>query len=45
MDPWLDPIIRLLRNFHRDESGDVIVLLLVVLLIWLLIAGRRVIVQ
>jgi len=45
MDAWLDPIIRLLRNLHRDESGDILVWLLIIFVLWLVIAGRRVIVQ
>jgi hypothetical protein len=45
VDPWLDPIVRWLRSLRRDESGEILILLLVIFLLWVLVAGRRVIVQ
>jgi hypothetical protein len=46
VDLWLDPIVRALRNLYRDESGqEVLTWLLIIFVLWLVIAGRRIIVQ
>jgi hypothetical protein len=47
MREWLEASIRtVVARVHTDERGqDVLVWLLVIFVLWLLIAGRRVIVQ
>jgi len=46
VDAWLDPFVRILRNLYRDEAGqEVLTWLLIIFVLWLIIAGRRLIVQ
>ena len=46
MDAWLDPLVRVLRNLYRDEAGqEVLTWLLIIFVLWLIIAGRRLLVQ
>jgi len=46
VDAWLDAILRGVRSLYRDESGqEVLTWLLVIFVLWLVIAGRRIIVQ
>ena len=46
MDLWLDPFLRILRNLYRDEGGqEVLTWLLIIFVLWIIIAGRRLIVQ
>jgi len=47
MYTWLEAYIRgIVYRYLRGEQGqDVLILLLVLFLIWLLVAGRRVVVQ
>jgi hypothetical protein len=44
---WLETAIRVLvGRVHNDERGqDVLVWLLVIFVLWLIVAGRRIIVQ
>lgn len=45
--PWLDANARMLAALQRGERGivDVLVVALLLFLIWIVVAGRRVIVQ
>ena len=46
MDVWLDPVVRVLRKLYGDERGqEVLTWLLIIFVLWLVIAGRRIIVQ
>lgn len=46
MDPWFDAILRGARTLYRDERGqEVLTWLLIIFVLWLIIAGRRIIVQ
>jgi hypothetical protein len=46
VDGWFDPIARFLRTMYRDESGqEVLTWLLIIFVLWIVIAGRRIIVQ
>jgi hypothetical protein len=47
MGAWLEASLRaLLQRLHRDERGqDVLVWLLVIFVLWLILTGRRVVVQ
>lgn len=46
MDGWFDSISRFLRTMYRDESGqEVLTWLLIIFVLWIVIAGRRIIVQ
>ncbi len=44
---WLQQVVRAgLMRFHRDERGqEVLTWLLVLFVLWLILAGRRVVVQ
>ncbi|MDR7555851.1 MAG: hypothetical protein QN157_09610 [Armatimonadota bacterium] len=44
---WLQQVVRAgLVRFHRDERGqEVLTWLLVLFVLWLILAGRRVVVQ
>jgi len=46
VDLWLDQFVRMARSLYRDESGqEVLTWLLIIFVLWLIIAGRRLIVQ